>query len=47
MGYAGDGGPAISAQLYGPMGVAVDVAGSLFIDDCINGRIRKASQQAA
>ena len=39
----GDGGPATGAQLSLPLGVAVDVAGSLYIDDNGNSRIRKVS----
>ena len=39
----GDGGPAISAQLAVPSGVAVDPAGNLFIADYPNNRIRKVS----
>jgi sugar lactone lactonase YvrE len=39
-GYSGDGGPATSAELYYPAGVAVDTAGNLFIADEINDRIR-------
>src|SRR5438094_138552 len=43
VGYAGDGGPAINAQLSDPRGVAVDGAGNLFIADSGNYRIRKVS----
>jgi len=32
-GYSGDNGPATSAKLYGPKGVAVDSAGNLYIAD--------------
>ena len=39
--FAGDGGPASSAQLYYPTSVAVDGAGNLFIADYGNHRIRK------
>jgi len=42
-GYSGDGGPAISAQLRDPRGVAVDGAGNLFVVDSGNSRIRKVS----
>jgi sugar lactone lactonase YvrE len=42
-GYSGDGGPATSAQLYRPMGVAVDAAGNLFIADTYNNRVRKVT----
>jgi sugar lactone lactonase YvrE len=42
-GLAGDGGPAISAQLKDPEGIAVDSAGVLFIADTGNNRIRKVS----
>src|SRR2546422_141434 len=42
-GSSGDGGLAISAQLYAPTGVAVDGAGNLFIADSGNQRIRKVS----
>jgi sugar lactone lactonase YvrE len=39
-GFSGDGGPAASATLQGPRGVAVDTRGSLFIADTLNARIR-------
>lgn len=42
-GYSGDGGPATSAQLYGPVRVAVDTAGNIYIADAANSRIRKVS----
>jgi len=41
--FAGDGGPATSASLYYPGGTAVDPAGTLFIVDGGNNRIRKVS----
>jgi trimeric autotransporter adhesin len=42
-GFGGDGGQATSAQLKYPTSVAVDSAGSLFISDGSNNRIRKVS----
>ena len=40
-GYTGDGGPATSAELDDPSGVAIDAAGNLFIADSGNNRIRE------
>jgi uncharacterized protein (TIGR03437 family) len=44
-GFSGDNGPATSAQLNGPSGVAVDFAGGLYIGDQLNQRIRKVSNE--
>jgi trimeric autotransporter adhesin len=40
IGYRGDGGPATSAGLYYPYGVAVDASGNIYIADNHNHRIR-------
>ena len=40
-GFCGDDGPAISACLHSPSGVAVDEAGNIYIADTDNNRIRK------
>jgi streptogramin lyase len=40
-GFSGDGGPATSAQLNNPMGMAVDNSGNLFIVDNSNNSIRR------
>ena len=42
-GYSGDGGPATSATLSNPTGVAVDGAGDLFIADSSNGVVREVA----
>ena len=42
-GYSGDGGPALSAQLSHPMGLALDAAGNLYIADSGNGRVREVA----
>lgn len=40
-GCAGDGGPAIRAELNEPYGVVIDRAGNIFFADRLNGRVRK------
>jgi len=42
-GFAGDGGPATSAQLNAPAGLAVDAANNLYIADFANNRVRKVT----
>jgi hypothetical protein len=42
-GFSGDGGPATSAELNSPFGIAVDSAGNVFIGDFNNSRIRKVT----
>lgn len=43
VGFTGDGGPATQAKMSSPYGVAVDGAGSIYIADSGNNRIRKVS----
>ena len=42
-GFAGDQGPAVSAELWSPKGVAVDASGNLFIADYFNAVVRKVA----
>ena len=42
-GYSGDGGPATTAQLKEPYGVAVDASGNIYIADYYDSRIREVS----
>jgi len=44
-GFGGDGGPAVSAQLWAPMDVAVDSYGNIYIADELNERIRKVTPE--
>ena len=41
--YSGDGGPATSASLYNPLGVAVSDSGNLYIADTDNGVVREVN----
>jgi len=45
LGYSGDGGPATSAKLYYPYGVAADSAGNIIIADTYNQRVRVVNAQ--
>jgi uncharacterized protein (TIGR03437 family) len=46
-GFAGDGGPAASAQLNAPGGLVLDGAGDLYFADTGNNRVRRLVPQAA
>jgi sugar lactone lactonase YvrE len=41
LGYSGDGGPAVKAQLDQPQGFAFDRAGNLYVSDSANNRVRR------
>jgi RHS repeat-associated protein len=43
LGHSGDGGPAASALLYQPQGVAVDGQGNLYIADSLNARVQEVA----
>jgi uncharacterized protein (TIGR03437 family) len=45
-GFAGDGGPALSAQIASPGGIFLDGAGALYFADTGNNRVRRLSPQA-
>jgi sugar lactone lactonase YvrE len=45
--FAGDGGPASQAGLYGPYAFALDTQGSLYIADVFHNRIRKVDANSA
>ena len=47
IGFSGDGGPALSAQLNQPTTVTVDTSGNVYISDTNNHRIRMASSSNA
>ena len=46
-GYSGDGGAALGAQLDSPLGLALDLAGNLYIADSSNQRVRRVSPNGA
>jgi sugar lactone lactonase YvrE len=46
LGYSGDGGPATSASLFFPSGVAVEASGNFLIADTDNNRIRQVTGAA-
>jgi len=47
LGYTGDKGPATSAELSNPEGIALDTAGNLYIADTLNNVIRVVNEQSS
>jgi len=43
-GFGGDGGPAVAADLFAPTGISEDAAGTLYIGDTRNNRVRKVAR---
>ena len=43
-GYSGDDGPALSAKLYNPTGVAIDISGNIYIADTANNLLRMVTK---
>lgn len=42
-GFAGDGGPALSAEFHGPWALSLDAQGNIYVGDATNQRVRKIS----
>ncbi len=46
-GFSGDGGPAVGAEFAGPVSVAVDAQGNVYVADSGNGRVRMLTPTAS